>query len=647
MDRRETLAYLAESIRGAWTKPFRGQIHEYAGKLNLQGGYAVKGLLQMVTLRHLLEPLEALRDPAVHLVSVRGAVQTTKSLLADIFVPYVIEHDPGDVLWLLEDDAKAKEYADRCMGLIKSIPEIAKMLEGVDHHDKTKTIIRFKHMKLVICGLNPGNVQSLSWRYVIIDETWLHPFDGLLRQAMDRTKQYPNTKKILVLSQGGWEEDDHDRVHKETDQRELHYACPQCGWHQPFELSIERMPIGGQPVLKPEIKYAGLAWDSNEVTKPNGRWNAELASLTAHHVCFRCAARLPDTDEMRNQLALTYRYIPAGADPNFDTTRRFPFPSQVGFHWPAEASTRLPWRDQVKKYIPAKTSADEQAYRLPLQEFYQKDRGLPWSEAIAQEQKVVIHEPYDVKLAWPEESFRPLIVDCQRDLKKFFFHVYAVSRAGEARMLDRGSLDSFDAIAEKQKQWGVKDQQVFLDVGYEMTKALRECVKHGHVQVIRGGRMKVWACWTGLKGSGQEIFRHERKAKKGKNYDWRIYSKCDYYNVNIGTNDRHPRAPWYSWSNLHCKDLLRARRDQDENCPKLKVLPDTLPTTDPWSYHQQMRSEYRKEEYRDGRKVSIWKLIKEGRPNHDWDISSMLMAFMAIVGIIGAPEPPPDSEKAG
>src|SRR5205823_13884376 len=130
----------------------------------------------------------------------------------------------------------------------------------------------------------------------------------------------------------------------------------------------------------------------------------------------------------------------------------------------------------------------------------------------------------------------------------------AVSLAGEARELARGTAGSFDELAAVQEKFKVKDQCTFLDCGYEMTRVLRECVKRGHVyQVTRGRRQrKFWHCWTGLKGSGQEMFMHVNAKTEAK--EWRIYSERKFYDVNAGTDQRLPRALWFEWSNLHCKD---------------------------------------------------------------------------------------------
>lgn len=621
-------AKIIQAIRDSSLPYYRGSIHEYARKLNLQSSYAVKGQLDLSTARHLIPALEAIRDPNVRKVVVQAAVQTMKSLIADIVVPYWIEHDPGDILWLFENDDKAKEYGStRAMPLIRSIPSIHRMLIDVDRHDKTKTEIHFSHCKLVIAGLNESNVQTFAYRYVIIDEGWMSRATGLIKQAIYRTTQYADTKKILLLGQGGFEDEDADKQFRETEQRILTWACPFCGFRQPFELSRLRPEDFKTESLRGT--FAGLSWDTNDTTKPNGRWNYEAVGRSAHYRCFECDARIEDRPEIRRQLNDSYA---------FEVTNPGAPRDSAGFQWPAEASMRISFASQAVDYLRAKMEAEELGYRVPLQIFMQKDRGLTWSDAVAEEYRATTADPYDAKSDWPDEAHRVLLVDCQRDLKKFWLGVFAFSLSGEIRELARGPADSFEDIVAVQTEWKVKDQQVYLDCGYEMTKVLRECVRHGHVGSVKvgSGVRKVWLCWTGLKGSGQEIFKHLHPRTQAT--EWRIYSERKFYNTNVGTNLRGPRAPWYEWSNLHCKDLLRARREAEPGLPPFRTLPDTLPSTDPWSYFAQMRSEKRVEEYAGGKKRAIWKPIKETRPNHYWDIGAMLQAVMAIYGVIGTPE---------
>ena len=617
------------AIRESWLPPFRGAIWDYArANINLQHGYAVRGPFDINSARHLIGPLEALRDPAVRLVSVQAAVQGLKSLLSDIVVPYWVEHDPGDILWLFETDDKAREYAStRAMPLIRSIPCIARMLEDVDRHDKTRVKIIFNQCNLVVAGLNESNVQSISYRYVIIDEAWIARSNGLIEQAIARTTQYPETKKILLLGQGGWEDDDFDRLHRQTDQRELQFACPFCGEFQAFSLTKLR----GEDCKNSRLRgsYSGLSWDTNEETRPggeDGRWNYEAVGKTAHIRCYHCDARIEDRPAVRRQLNDSYRFA--------RTNPRAPSDC-VGFHWPVEASTRIPLSTPVIEYLTAKCDSEALGYRLPLQIFYQKRRGQTWIDGTGDEIRPATAEPYDPTSEWPDEAHRPMLIDCQRDLQKFFYGIFAVSLAGEARELARGIAHTFDELAKIQSEWKVRDQQVFVDCGYEMTRVLSECVKRGHAGMIQIGRArkKLWLSWTGLKGSGQNVFAHVDP--RTKLTEFRVYSPLKFYDTSAGTKRRGPRAPWYEWSNLHCKDLLRPRRDGDPKLPKLRFLPDTLPDDDPWSHWAQMRSEKRSEKYRGGKKTAIWELVKENRPNHWFDIANMLMAFMAICGIVG------------
>jgi hypothetical protein len=640
------LDYLASLLTPAFRPAFRGSVIEYAQQVDLQGHYSVKGQLDLATLRHLHGPLEAFQDPNVRVITIQGAVQTTKSLILDLLGLYIIEHEPGDLIWYLETDPKAKLYADeREMPMIYAKPEIAAMLEEVDRDDKTKTKIKFGPMTLQLCGLNITNTQTLSWRYVFIDEAWAARANGLIRHAMDRTKQYPDTHKIILVGQGGWDGDDFDAIHKQTDQRVLEYACPQCGYFQSFELS--KLRGDDHPVEKLRGTYAGLSWDTNETTKPNGRWDFEAVGKTAHHRCYLCDFRIEETPENRRKLNDSYRY--RATNPGAQQ-------SMVGFQWPGEASMRVKFSDLVIKYLRAKVAMDELSYKLPMQEYYQKDRGLTWTENAETQYKTVPLVAYDAKSDWQDEAHRFLIADCQHGLTKFHVGVFACAFSGETRELARETVDSFDAIAKLQADWKVHDQRVFLDCGYEMTEVLRECHRRGHEgwKTIGGRRVNLWLCWTGLKGSAQETFSHSLMVRDRRLKAWvrsgteqRIYSPEKWYHVSTSAEDsskRVLRVRYYEFSNLHCKDLLRARRDADPGAPRFLFLPDTLPKEDQWSHWAQMRSEHRTA--RPGGKP-IWEPISKNnpKPNHEWDKCSMLMAVQAIFGIIGSAASTPEPES--
>jgi hypothetical protein len=219
----------------------------------------------------------------------------------------------------------------------------------------------------------------------------------------------------------------------------------------------------------------------------------------------------------------------------------------------------LRFRDQVTKYLRAKMMMQEQGYDLPMQEFYQKDRGLSWSPTAERDAFVITSDDYNPNAEWPDEKYRFLIVDCQKELKKFYAGVFSVSMAGEIRERYRGEAQSWEELREIQRKHEVKDQRVFVDCGYSMSKVLRQCVqfKHEGWITIGGRKQKHWLCWTGLKGSGREIFQvHNPRTKL---MESKIHSVRKFYDVSEGTNLRLPRAPYYEWSNLHCRNSTPCR----------------------------------------------------------------------------------------
>jgi hypothetical protein len=620
---------ILDALRSGWSLPFRGEIFEYAANIDLpRSGYAKPGPFQIGESKYLIEPFRALRNPRIRQVICLKAVQTGGSLIADLWIPYIIEHDPGPTLWLMQDDdAIIKFLADRFFPIMRNTPSLKPWIEAAGRFGIKKDHLVFPHMSVVMGGMNVGNVQSSSRRYVIGDEVWMAGNNGLIRQAKARTTAFAYNKKILIISQAGIEGDDLDLEWKQSDMREWNWQCHSCEKYQVFEMSSKRE----------DGTYAGMKWDTNETTKPNGRWNYPNVGRTARLECFHCGHQVEDSPATRRRLDDTHRYI--ATNPGADETI-------AGFHWPAIANVDISFASVVVAYLQAKVQADENGYTLPLQEFNQKILAKPWRLHGQEDWSPIETESYDVNAAWPDEKYRFLIVDCQKELKKFYVGVYACSLAGEDRELARETALSFDDIAAIQKKWNVKDQRVFLDCGYQMSRVLRECVQRGHKgSVVIGGRKKlVWLCWTGLKGSGQETFGHiHPKTKVQEN---RMYSPRKFYDVCEGTNLRLPRAPYYEWSNLHCKDVARSRRDGDSGMPKFLTLPDTLPASDAWSFNAQMRSERRQVEYKNGKKRAIWLPIKETNPNHEWDKVAMLQAVKSICGIIGGVNHEEEQEQA-
>lgn len=601
---------IADASRRGWALPFRGEIYEYGANLDLQNGYAIKGRFDVSRSKYLMAPFRAVRDRRVRQVVILKAVQTGGSLIADISVPYFIEHDPGDLLWLFQDDKFAVTYMDeRFMPLLKRTTSLRPWIDAAGRRGVQKDALLLPHMSVMIGGLNEGNVQSLSKRYVIIDECWLAGSNGLIRQAKDRTTAFPYTSKVLLISQAGVEGDDLDLEWNSSSMSEWQWCCPSCGHYQVFEWSVKR----------DDGSWAGMKWDTNDTTRPNGRWCYPAVARTARLECFKCGHHVEDTPANRRRLDDTHRYQPM--NPGADT-------AIAGYHWPAVANQDISFGSLVVKYLKAKEQQENHGYLLPLVEFYQKQLARAWNLNTVVDYRRVSWEPYDVAAEWSAEAFRFITIDCQKDFKEFWAVARSWAANGESRQLDRQRLESWEEVAMFQSQWKVKDQHVFVDCGYEQTKVAAECIKHGHVGQV-GGR-KVWLCWVAMKGVRQEVFTHTNAKKVSEK---RIYSALDYLTPNIGQRGTSYRCPFFAWSNLSVKDILRRHRDGES--AKFLSLPDTDPPSDVWSYTAQMNSEIRvKEVDENGKKISVWKPVGK-RPNHYWDCEAMQVAAACICGIIG------------
>ena len=604
---------LKDSASTPWEPPFQGEIYDYARKLNLQSGYAKRGFFDVGHSHYLKAPLEAIRNPWVRFVQILKAVQTGGSLCLDITLPYWIEHAPGDTLWLLQDDDFAKRYAaERTMPLIQSVPEIQALLEGVPTYDKTKCAIKFRNMSLVIGGLNRGNVQSLSWKHVVIDEGWMRGNKGLIAEAKARTTAYPNNCKILLCGQGGVQGDDADKEWEQTSKSEWGWTCRSCGKWQPYEWATRR----------DDDSWAGMRWE--EIKDAKGRWIMSRVMETVRMECRFCPNGHADNDAER-------RYL--NSHSSYEITNPEAIAGCLGFHWPAMAAVDLPWAPMVRAYLLAKQANETFGHKVPIQLFYQKVLAKAWVDDHDQTVVVLTSEDYKpTEKPWEKRKYRFMTVDCQKDFLCFYVVIRDWSEDGESKQVWRGRVENWEQVAEAQKQFEVVDQSVFVDSGYEQTKVAAECVKHGH-WVSLTPVMRRWACWVALKGSNTETWAH---ADKAGNKTYKIFSPGGYLDPNIGKKAGGMKCPLIQWSNLHCKDILKAYRDRQS--ARFTSLPETDDPTDHESYTAQMHSEVRRRVTDNlGRRVSRWLPI-EGRHNHYWDCETMQVAAAATQDIIGAKE---------
>ena len=544
------------------------------------------------------EPLEALVDPGVRLVSIIASIQCSKTCVGEIGIAFIIANLPGPALWLDQTDEDAKDQSEsRLQKLFDEIGPV-KNLYPRDRHKKKNAAIQFRNgMTLWILGAhNKTNLQRRSIRWLIGDETWRWP-PGHMAEAEARVTAFGWLGKCLFMSQAGEDGDDTQRKFETTDQRVWTFQCPHCGLRQPF-------------------KWDNIEW-SKSARSAEHEWDYEEVKRTTVMQCSGCNHCFEDSDRVRRELNASGRFV---------ATNTKAASENVGFHW--NALCAMSWGRLAEMYLRAKAIARQGDFTI-LKQFYQKRLAIPWREN-AEDYKLEIErtgyqrgELWEQEAAFdrrgriipgpykPEEAAAPLrilTVDVQLD------HLWAVVRCwsgnGSSRLLWNERILTFEDIAGLQERFTIHPNLVFLDAGHAAYEVYRQCADHG---------------WIALIGDRRPTFLH--KGKDGKSIH-RFYSA----RRKVVLSAKKVCSVFY-WSNLNIKDILgRLRRNQrPENGPTWEV-PDDIDD----NYLAQMESETRVNE--NGK--WLWKQIGQ-RPNHLWDCECMQVVAAVMLKLIGREFTPP------
>ena len=119
-----------------------------------------------------------------------------------------------------------------------------------------------------------ARLQSKPIRYVFADEVRNYA-PGRLEMLLKRTRSFWNSRRFLI-STPGTKGDAMDTAYRAGDQRLWHFECPACGRLQP-------------------LAFEQLKWDSNDTTKPEGKWRFDALADTIRFECVSCGHRIKDT----------------------------------------------------------------------------------------------------------------------------------------------------------------------------------------------------------------------------------------------------------------------------------------------------------------------------------------------------------------
>lgn len=516
--------------------------------------YSITGLFNIDISRHLIAPFDALQNDSVRSVTILKPVRGGGSMVADMWVPWLVANDPGPLMWNMQTDKIAEDHAEtRAMPILENcIP--TRELFPKDRNKKRKTEVIFSNgMPIYIQGPSIGNLQSKGIRYLINDELWIWK-PGRLADAKARTADFEEIQSstILNVSQAGVEDDDLDVEWGASLQHEWLITCLSCGHKMVAKWSNFRA----------DGSRWGVVWDDDETTRDaRGEWVMSRVLESVRFECEKCGHPHSDTPRTRqewNRLG-EYRVMNPGANPR-----------NHGYHWISVIHRNM--TKLVEKFLRAKDAFSRGSIE-PLKEFFQKEMAESWSEMAAFDPGKQTAAVYDVKSDWPEEKHRFLTIDVQQEGE--FYYVLRAWSDKEARRLDYGHLFSFDAIEQKQAEFGVPANHVAIDSGYRTREVYSYCCKNG---------------WTAFKGESVEHFTHSVRRGKLKDFVRRSYSTPAKGDPEAGKRRQGQRfCKLVRWSNPAIKDRLKRLRDGKG--VKWQHT-QTKESEDELEYERQMRAEY-------------------------------------------------------
>ena len=457
----------------SWRKPDTRPIYEWAADyLSLPQTYAQHG--RFVASPWMRPVFDVIKSATVREVWLMASIQSGKTLISDVSIPWVLVNHPGPVMLTMQSEEDTKEHMKtRLWPLFRSCRPLMGIMPA-NRHDRTTQEIYFGNHFFIANGVNLNSLQSKSIQWKFNDELWIDKWQDLYVHARGRVSAYENigSSKIVNVSQAGNVGDVMDRGYE-------------SGTRRTWVLDGRELEFFG--TREDGTKY-GLTW-SEDAKRADGSIDKARAVETCRYETEDGTA-YDDSAKTRKTFMERGRWSDAreGSD---HTVESFQFNS-------------LPTRP-MKLLVAEWCEAYEYARRGnmgPMADFTRKRRCRPWEDR----QEVVTlktkgngyscDEYADGKLV-DGEFTRFMTIDRQRGMSGDVPHWWTVVRSwredGSSRLLFAGRVDTVEDLEYLRDQYGVDPRLTMQDAGYDTSSVYDDCVRFG------------WSCAFGSHRRGWEV----------------------------------------------------------------------------------------------------------------------------------------------
>lgn len=570
-------------------------IYEWAHKhVHLVGNYATKGAFDVQLSPWLIPVFDALQDDTVRTVTFIKGIQIGGTLLADVYIPWIIVNDPGPITFTMHVDDKVQEHAKtRLNPVLDNCKPVARLLPRPGPY-RTTTEIYFGGFSLILNAANLSDQQSQSVRYKINDELWVPRWQSVYADAVGRVSAYEEigTSKVLNISQAGFDGTESAtidvQVYRAGHRAEWGAACPACHKLHPLAFCIRESEEGESG------QVGGVIWDA-KAKGQDDLWDVARAVESVRFRCHHCGHEYVDSEVTREAWKRAGGYIVT--NPAAPATNR-------SFH--VESIVSRPMRLLVEEWLNACNEATRTGNEEPMIKFRQKREAKPWrmektavSVINVSSSTYTVEDYFDGTKRVPGEIMRAMTVDRQQT--HFWVEIGAWSPAPEYTQLYFGRVDTVDQLCALQARYGVPATCVAEDRRYLPSETDRDCARFG---------------WRGLMGVGKKTWTLKNEATGL----LENYPHSDLKTSNVGGATS---VFFYEFSSDHMKDILFAALNG-------KGLKWNLPRNVNQLYLEHLKSEA-KQEVRPG----VWRYVEvRQNANHGIDTSAMMLTIAVVANIV-------------
>lgn len=523
-----------------------------------------------------------------------SAQAVIKTTIATVFVLWGVKERPANTAWVLQTEEAVKHFVKaRFLPLIERQSSLEEYLPST-RNDATELFVKFKTMAVTFRGTNSrGGLKSNAFQRVIFDEAD-EASPGSLEKIWKRMTSFANPQ-LLMLGTPEKESGITFREYLAGTQTHFHFACQKCGQRQPL-----RWGRNSTPVFPLARECGGFIWDTDETTRPGGRWDWNALAKTVRYQCENpaCKHEFPQTELM----ALLKDLTP------FDNNQ-LPEKGKVSVWYFVGYSVLFPWESLVQEWLSAQaalTKADEE----PLKSFVRERLGEPWVEYEVENDEASLRMlcgEFNVGETWPvEDGLRQTItmtIDVQRDRLRVMVGQHR--HGGAFRLVDCLWVSTEKEAKAIQTRYGIGGNGVWIDSG----DGGRTAEIYGWCQDYR---------WKACKGSALPGWPHKLPSGHTVQKPWRMKT------ISIETASKKGDLPFFNWSNPWFKSYTYKHRLKGKGA--IVELPRNIP--------QDVIEELLDDKFLKNKKTGKMEWISSGN-EHAGDCLNMMFAQSDFFGFTG------------